>query len=174
MFTTATDLPTSLEPLSGWGRTASGLSHVLRPTTPDRVIAAVAAGAQVHTGWPLARLERTGGGFTAGNIGNHDGERVANDDFEFTGSADDLAGYLRDMILARRFDAEATALQRHGELGLWTPLIGQEAAQVGSAHALRAEFALAGDMFQADRVERSSHQTGVSRVVAERDGEEVA
>ncbi len=67
-----------------------------------------------------------------------DGERVANDDFEFTGSADDLAGYLRDMILARRFDAEATALQRHGELGLWTPLIGQEAAQVGSAHALRA------------------------------------
>ena len=66
-----------------------------------------------------------------------DGERVPNDDFEFTGTTEDLVGYLRDMILARRFDAEATALQRHGELGLWTPLIGQEAAQVGSAHALR-------------------------------------
>ena len=66
-----------------------------------------------------------------------DGRRVEHDEFQFTGTRDDLVGYLRDMILARRFDAEATALQRHGELGLWTPLIGQEAAQVGSAHALR-------------------------------------
>ena len=66
-----------------------------------------------------------------------DGRRVEHDEFHFTGTTDDLVGYLRDMILARRFDAEATALQRHGELGLWTPLIGQEAAQVGSAHALR-------------------------------------
>ncbi len=66
-----------------------------------------------------------------------EGERVHNEGFEFTGSTEDLVGYLRDMILARRFDAEATALQRHGELGLWTPLLGQEAAQVGSAHALR-------------------------------------
>ncbi len=63
-----------------------------------------------------------------------DGRRVEHDEFQFTGTRDDLVGYLRDMILARRFDAEATALQRHGELGLWTPLIGQEAAQVGSAH----------------------------------------
>ena len=62
---------------------------------------------------------------------------VRHEEFEFTGSADDLVGYLRDMILARRFDAEATALQRHGELGLWTPLLGQEAAQVGSGRSLR-------------------------------------
>ena len=66
-----------------------------------------------------------------------EGERLTHDDFAFTGSDADLVGYLRDMILARRFDAEATALQRHGELGLWTPLLGQEAAQIGSAHALR-------------------------------------
>lgn len=66
-----------------------------------------------------------------------DGERVSHGEFEFLGSTDDLVGYLRDMMLARRFDAEATALQRHGELGLWTPLLGQEAAQVGSARALR-------------------------------------
>ncbi len=65
-----------------------------------------------------------------------DGTRVANDDFEFGGTTQDLVQYLRDMTLARRFDAEATALQRHGELGLWTPLLGQEAAQVGSARAL--------------------------------------
>ncbi len=68
-----------------------------------------------------------------------EGELVSHDEFEFTGSTDDLVGYLRDMILARRFDAEATALQRHGELGLWTPLLGQEAAQVGSGHALRTQ-----------------------------------
>ena len=66
-----------------------------------------------------------------------EGELIRHEGFEFTGTTDDLVGYLRDMILARRFDAEATALQRHGELGLWTPLLGQEAAQVGSGRSLR-------------------------------------
>ncbi|WP_166845341.1 pyruvate dehydrogenase (acetyl-transferring) E1 component subunit alpha [Isoptericola sp. BMS4] len=42
-----------------------------------------------------------------------------------------------DMVVSRRLDAEATALQRQGELALWPPLLGQEAAQVGSARALR-------------------------------------
>jgi len=42
-----------------------------------------------------------------------------------------------DMVVVRRIDVEATALQRQGELGLWPPLLGQEAAQVGSARALR-------------------------------------
>ncbi|UYP20307.1 pyruvate dehydrogenase (acetyl-transferring) E1 component subunit alpha [Rhodococcus sp. Z13] len=45
----------------------------------------------------------------------------------------------RDMVVARRLDTEAVALQRQGELGLWAPLLGQEAAQVGSAHALAAD-----------------------------------
>ncbi len=44
-----------------------------------------------------------------------------------------------DMAVVRRIDAEAMALQRQGELGLWAPLLGQEAAQVGSAHALRGD-----------------------------------
>jgi pyruvate dehydrogenase E1 component alpha subunit len=43
---------------------------------------------------------------------------------------------LRDMVLARRFDEEALALQRQGELGLWLMALGQEAAQVGSVRAL--------------------------------------
>jgi 2-oxoisovalerate dehydrogenase E1 component alpha subunit len=43
----------------------------------------------------------------------------------------------RDMVLARRFDAEAFALQRQGELNLWLMSWGQEAAQVGSIRALR-------------------------------------
>lgn len=65
------------------------------------------------------------------------GHRVEHPDFHFSGSDADLAGDLRDMILARRIDAEATALQRKGELGLWPPLLGQEAAQIGSARATR-------------------------------------
>ena len=40
-------------------------------------------------------------------------------------------------MVVRRIDTEATALQRQGELGLWPPLLGQEAAQIGSARALR-------------------------------------
>lgn len=43
----------------------------------------------------------------------------------------------RDMVLARRLDKEALALQRQGELSLWLMSWGQEAAQVGSIRALR-------------------------------------
>ena len=47
-----------------------------------------------------------------------------------------LRGLYRDMVIVRRFDAESTALQRQGELGLFPPALGQEAAQVGSGRAL--------------------------------------
>jgi pyruvate dehydrogenase E1 component alpha subunit len=50
-----------------------------------------------------------------------------------------LRGLYRDMAIVRRLDAEAMALQRQGELALWAPLLGQEAAQVGSARALRPD-----------------------------------
>ncbi|RSS72268.1 pyruvate dehydrogenase (acetyl-transferring) E1 component subunit alpha [Streptomyces sp. WAC06614] len=52
-------------------------------------------------------------------------------------TAEDLRGLYRDMVLTRRFDGEATSLQRQGELGLWASLLGQEAAQIGSGRALR-------------------------------------
>jgi pyruvate dehydrogenase E1 component alpha subunit len=45
----------------------------------------------------------------------------------------------QDMAIVRRLDAEAMALQRQGELALWAPLLGQEAAQIGSARALRPD-----------------------------------
>jgi 2-oxoisovalerate dehydrogenase E1 component subunit alpha len=48
-----------------------------------------------------------------------------------------LQGLYRDMVLVRRFDREANALQRQGQLGIWVPLLGQEAAQIGSGRALR-------------------------------------
>ena len=48
-----------------------------------------------------------------------------------------LRDFYRDMALTRRFDQEATALQRQGQLALWVPLRGQEAAQIGSGRATR-------------------------------------
>ncbi len=50
----------------------------------------------------------------------------------------ELQAIYRDLVVVRRLDAEATALQRQGQLGLWAPLAGQEAAQIGSARALRS------------------------------------
>jgi pyruvate dehydrogenase E1 component alpha subunit len=52
---------------------------------------------------------------------------------------EELRQLYRDLVIVRRIDAEATALQRQGELGLWAPLLGQEAAQVGSARSLRSD-----------------------------------
>ncbi|WP_431972250.1 pyruvate dehydrogenase (acetyl-transferring) E1 component subunit alpha [Nocardia sp. bgisy134] len=52
---------------------------------------------------------------------------------------DQLRALYEDMVVTRRIDVEATALQRQGQLGLWPPLLGQEAAQVGSARALHAD-----------------------------------
>ncbi|MBG0740800.1 pyruvate dehydrogenase (acetyl-transferring) E1 component subunit alpha [Paeniglutamicibacter antarcticus] len=46
-----------------------------------------------------------------------------------------LRSFYSDMATVRRFDQEATALQRQGELALWVPLTGQEAAQIGSGQA---------------------------------------
>jgi pyruvate dehydrogenase E1 component alpha subunit len=49
---------------------------------------------------------------------------------------DTLRTALRDMIRARRLDRECMALQRQGELTVYPPFEGQEAAQIGSALAL--------------------------------------
>lgn len=43
------------------------------------------------------------------------------------------------MILARAFDEKALALQRQGRIGTYASVLGQEAAQVGSAYALQQE-----------------------------------
>ncbi|WP_163165184.1 pyruvate dehydrogenase (acetyl-transferring) E1 component subunit alpha [Arthrobacter sp. Alg241-R88] len=50
-------------------------------------------------------------------------------------TAEKLRGLYADMAAIRRFDVEATALQRQGQLALWVPLTGQEAAQIGSGRA---------------------------------------
>ena len=51
-------------------------------------------------------------------------------------SAEELRQMYRLMAMARAADIESTALQRQGELAVYPQLIGQEAAQVGSAFAL--------------------------------------
>ena len=57
----------------------------------------------------------------------------------------DLLDMYEAMVVTRAFDTAATALQRQGELGLWCPSLGQEAAQVGSAWALKPQdFAFPG------------------------------
>jgi pyruvate dehydrogenase E1 component alpha subunit len=71
-----------------------------------------------------------------------EGERVSHRDYDVDLSDEDYRGFYRDLVLVRRVDVEATALQRQGELGIWASLLGQEAAQVGSGRAMRpADFA---------------------------------
>ena len=66
-----------------------------------------------------------------------EGERVSHPDYDVDLTDDDYRDLYRDLVLVRRIDIEATALQRQGELGIWAALLGQEAAQVGSGRALR-------------------------------------
>ena len=52
-------------------------------------------------------------------------------------SDETLVAMYRELKLARHLDERAVSLQRQGRLGTYPPLAGQEAAQVGSTHALR-------------------------------------
>lgn len=86
-----------------------------------------------------------------------DGTRLPNGAIEApaSGSAQEtsfLRESYRQMSLVRRLDTEATALQRQGELALWASALGQEAAQVGAAGALRP----------ADRVFPSYREHGIA------------
>ena len=70
------------------------------------------------------------------------GERISHPEFDFwvrDVTDEQLCSLFEDMTVIRRIDVEATALQRQGELALWPPLLGQEAAQIGSGRSLRAD-----------------------------------
>ncbi|MEJ1089206.1 thiamine pyrophosphate-dependent dehydrogenase E1 component subunit alpha [Microbacterium sp. Mu-80] len=54
----------------------------------------------------------------------------------------ELEQFYRDMVVIRAIDTQATNLQRQGQLALWPPSRGQEAAQVGSARAARTQDTL--------------------------------
>jgi pyruvate dehydrogenase E1 component alpha subunit len=68
-----------------------------------------------------------------------EGERVDHPSYTVDFTDEDYRGLYRDLVVVRRLDAEATALQRQGELGIWASLLGQEAAQVGSGRALHPQ-----------------------------------
>ena len=65
-----------------------------------------------------------------------EGERVTHAQYSLDITDEEIRDLYRDLVLVRRIDSEATALQRQGELGLWANLLGQEAAQVGAGRAL--------------------------------------
>jgi 2-oxoisovalerate dehydrogenase E1 component alpha subunit len=68
-----------------------------------------------------------------------DGERVDHPEYSVDFTDEEYRGLYHDLVVVRRLDAESTALQRQGELGIWASLLGQEAAQVGSGRALREQ-----------------------------------
>ena len=68
-----------------------------------------------------------------------EGERVSDPRFDSYATdldVDALRSLYRDLVLVRRFDREGNALQRQGQLGIWVPLLGQEAAQIGAGRAM--------------------------------------
>ncbi|MGB8650474.1 MAG: pyruvate dehydrogenase (acetyl-transferring) E1 component subunit alpha [Mycobacteriales bacterium] len=68
-----------------------------------------------------------------------EGERLHHPDYDVDLTDEEYRSFYRDLVLVRRIDVEATALQRQGELGIWAALLGQEAAQVGSGRAMRPQ-----------------------------------
>ncbi|MEV6925468.1 pyruvate dehydrogenase (acetyl-transferring) E1 component subunit alpha [Dactylosporangium sp. NPDC051485] len=68
-----------------------------------------------------------------------EGERVEHPGYAVDFTDEEYRSLYHDLVVVRKLDAEATALQRQGELGIWASLLGQEAAQVGSGRALRAQ-----------------------------------
>jgi len=65
-----------------------------------------------------------------------EGEHTEHPDYPLELTPQEVKALYRDLVLVRRIDFEAIALQRQGELGIWASLLGQEAAQVGSGRAL--------------------------------------
>jgi 2-oxoisovalerate dehydrogenase E1 component alpha subunit len=118
-------MPTSQHDPPSWTPPASG-SHggaaVEAEPTAEQVIAGLRATSE--------------GGHDLVQLLNPEGERVHHPDFDLEISADELKSLYRDMALVRRVDREANALQRQGQLGIWVPLLGQEAAQIGSGRAM--------------------------------------
>jgi 2-oxoisovalerate dehydrogenase E1 component alpha subunit len=68
-----------------------------------------------------------------------DGALLQHDTYQVDLGDDELRDLYRQLVVVRRIDVEGNNLQRQGQLGIWAPCLGQEAAQVGSARALQPD-----------------------------------
>jgi len=91
----------------------------------------------------IAGLRATAeGGADLTQLLNAEGERIPSetlDPYIADIDAATIRDMYRDLVLIRRADRECNAMQRQGQLGIWVPLLGQEAAQIGSGRALRPQ-----------------------------------
>ncbi|MDX8049291.1 pyruvate dehydrogenase (acetyl-transferring) E1 component subunit alpha [Lentzea sp. BCCO 10_0798] len=107
-------------------------------THPEPDAAPAATAAKPTAEQVIAGLRATDeGGADLVQLLTPEGERVQHPDFDIDITPEELRGLYRDMVLIRRVDREANALQRKGQLGIWVPLLGQEAAQIGAGRAMR-------------------------------------
>src|SRR6516164_8471393 len=117
-------------PLAGHGDPATGPDHKEWHVAVDADGAITAApGSASLDGQAGSRVETV-------QLLTPEGERLEHPDYPLELSDDEVKGLYRDLVIVRRIDTEAIALQRQGELGIWASLLGQEAAQVGSGRAL--------------------------------------
>jgi len=100
--------------------------------TPD-------AGAGPSAEQVIAGLKATNSGVDQVQLLNPEGDYTPHSDYPLEVSPELLRGLYRDMVLVRRFDREGNALQRQGQLSIWVPLLGQEAAQIGAGRALEPQ-----------------------------------
>ncbi|MEV8606913.1 pyruvate dehydrogenase (acetyl-transferring) E1 component subunit alpha [Amycolatopsis sp. NPDC051373] len=103
-----------------------GPAAVAAKPSPEQVIAGLRATSE--------------GGAELTQLLTPEGQRIPSPRFDkYVADVDDevLRNLYRDMVLVRRADREANAMQRQGQLGIWVPLLGQEAAQIGSGRALK-------------------------------------
>src|SRR6478752_4881901 len=116
--------------------------HHKDPYQPTTAVEAAARGAAGLRGAPtpsevIAGLRATSNAEDLIQLLSPEGTFTPRDDFPIEVTAELLRGLYRDMVLVRRFDREGNALQRQGQLSIWVPLLGQEAAQIGAGRAMR-------------------------------------
>ncbi len=87
----------------------------------------------------VAGLRATSQGEGLVELLSPEGVLTPHPDYPLDATPELLRGLYRDMVLVRRFDREGNALQRQGQLGIWVPLLGQEAAQIGAGRAMRPQ-----------------------------------
>lgn len=120
--------------------------HWTRPSPPEEHADPLDSGVPAATAAKPTR-EQVIAGLRATSEGGADlvqlltpeGQRVSHPDFDLDISDAQLRDLYRDMALIRRADREGNALQRQGQLGIWVPLLGQEAAQIGAGRAMKPQ-----------------------------------